>query len=381
MTTKAPHEKKSGLDAVKKWIGLAAAAISLGSAAYGVLRAQADMKERARTVTEQLETGHLQQSAGDYAQAWASFQKASEAAAKDGPIAKLLGGSSAAQNKARTAQEDLGMEWLRHAVIPEGHNFAEIADPVIKLLSADLSEASGARKADMLAHIGWGYFLKKRDDVGGTVSDPTAFYRQAVALDPTNPYANAFWGHLIAWNRGSVVDVQQHFAAALSSKREHDQVRGYQLSALKGMGLRGSESPAAEVAWWQTVNEMRKAGEPLDDETLSDMSGEYFFALGNEEQLKRLWSAVPPADHVELARILLKSPGGNGPITATAALALALELAGKPEEALTAWREVQALGHGQLSTTITMHMDPALKRLGTGAGKPGAAPAKRSGKA
>ena len=38
-------EKNSGLDLIKKWLGLVAAVLSLGSAIYGLLHAQAARKE------------------------------------------------------------------------------------------------------------------------------------------------------------------------------------------------------------------------------------------------------------------------------------------------------------------------------------------------
>lgn len=52
--------------------------------------------------------------------------------------------------------------------------------------------SSGARKADLLAHLGWAYFLKQRD--GDDSLRPETEYKEALTADADNPYANVFWG-------------------------------------------------------------------------------------------------------------------------------------------------------------------------------------------
>jgi hypothetical protein len=360
--------ERSGFDAAKKWIGISAAVLSLGSGIFGVLRTQATLKEHEGVVTEKLAAARLQEKEGDYEQAWTSYQDAAQAqASAEGPIAKLIGGWSAKRGEEiRSAQEDLAMEWLRNARIAEGHTFSEIADKAVNVLSVGLQSATGARKADMGAHIGWAYFLKSRD--GNTQSNPASFYRDAVAVDPTNPYANVFWGHWIITSNGSLAEAKQHFAAALASGRERATVRHLQLKALE---WHQSDDDAA-TAWWQAVDEMHKNSEPIGDDTRHEMGNRYYSALGSEGELKHLLAAVPPADQVELARLVLQPSDGKAaddalPVRAT--LALALEAAGHGEESLATWRDVQARAHGELSFTLTARMNEAFKRLG-------AAPAK-----
>ena len=358
MTTE--RKERSRLGVLMKWVGIGAALLSFGSAIYGVLDAQADTAERKRVVAEQMSAGRLQQAAGDYAQAWGSFQRAGEAADAGGRLAKLVGGLSTQRREARTAQEDLAMEWLRAARAPEGHTFSEIAEKPIEVLSAGVNSASGARKADLLAHIGWGYFLKQRD--GNSQLEPVQLYRDAVAADATNPYANAFWGHWLLWNRGSVAEAAQRFAAALSSNRARAVVRHFQLTALGNDRL----GETAEAAWWQVVDQMYKGGEALDGDTLGQMPSKYHSALSSDDQLKRLFAAVPPADHVELQRLLLRSDQlGASELTVKAALAVALEAAGKNEESLATWRDIQTSTQGEhLAGTLERRMNDALKRLG-----------------
>jgi len=359
-------KERGGLDAIKKWIGLAAALASFGSALYGVLRVEADVRERKHEVTAQLAAGREQQTAGDYAQAWESFERARKAAEKEGSIQKLLG-SSAQVQQVRAAQEDLLMEWVRGARGTDFAAIAAISDKTVSALTSDLDSAAGSRKADMLAHIGWAYFLKRRNDEG--VGDPMKFYREALALDPQNPYANVFWGHQILWNHGSLAQARQYFATALASNRARAVVREFQLAALGNE--RGPED--AEPAWWQAVDEMHKDNEPLDERTLNDMVGKYQSALRSDADLAVLFAAVPPAEHVELLRLLLRSapPDRNAGnvLSVKVALAAALEAAGRPEESLATWRDVQASTQGDPSFIFDSRINAALKRLSSSGGK------------
>jgi hypothetical protein len=354
-----PHTKA---DTFKKWLGLAAGVLSLGSATVGVLKTQSNMTERGHVAVEQLAAGRLQQKVGDYSHAWESFQRAAKAADGDGPIATLLGGSGKEQAQVRQAQEDLAMEWLRNASATEGHPFAEVVDKAVPVLSAAVGGAIGARKADILAHLGWAYYLKQRE--GDTQVAPLSSFRDAVAADPSNPYANAFWGRYLLWNHGRpwqtgpVPEAQQHFATALGSGRERALVRQLQLAALFG-----DSSDEAEAAWWQTVDEMRKGGEPVDAHTQREMVKKYFVAPNSDHQIERLLGLVSPAEHVELTRWLLQTGqlDEGDTLAVRANMAIALGAAGRPEEALAAWREVKAAVQLDHSYNFAARMDAALK--------------------
>jgi len=283
-----------------KWIGIAAGLLSFATAVYAVVHSEAELRERHRVVSEDLAAGHAQQAAGDYTGAWDSFAKAASVAEVDGVLAKLLGGLSEARKTIRAAQEDLAMEWIRGAQASEGHPFTEIADKVSVVLTSGANGAAGARKGDLLAHLGWAYFLKGR---GGEQNvRPEVPYQQAVAADPDNPYANVFWGHWILWNRGAVSEAGARFSAALSGGRERAVVRRFQLAALAN--VRSDESDAA---WLQVVNEMNKANESIDAATRRALYDRYALALNNQSLLRRLLSAVPVTDQVQLQRMLVQS--------------------------------------------------------------------------
>jgi len=338
-----------------KRVGIATALLAFGSAVYGVIHAEADLRERGRVVAEQLAAARAQQAAGDYPAAWESLQRASAAAEVDGTFAKLLGRLSAQRESVRMAQEDLAMEWVRGADAPEGHSFAEITPTLVQ----GANTSTGARRADLLAHLGWAYFLKGRD--GNSDVPPDSQYRQAVAADATNPYANAFWGHFIVSTNGPLSEAEQRFAAALSTTRARAVVRRFQLAAL-------SDSDADDVTaeWWRVVDEMHRHGEPLDARTRDNMQSKYYFALGDQSQMKVALSAIAPSEHVELQRMLLQSADFDSDkrLTISAAMAVALEAAGRKDEALAAWRDVQTSVHGQAGFTLEAQMKAALKRLG-----------------
>jgi tetratricopeptide (TPR) repeat protein len=342
------------IGALMKWVGIVGGLLSFGGAVYGVLQAQGDLRERGRVVEEQFQAGQVQERAGDYAAAWESFAQANSVAQTDGFFAKLLGGLSEERQKIRSAQEDLAMEWARAARAPEGHTFAEVVDKLVGTLVVGANSATGARKADLLAHIGWAYFLKRRGGDQGV--QPERQYQDAVAVDDMNPYANVFWGHWILWNHGPMAQARERFAKALASGRARGDVRHFQLAALKNAGS------AADGDWVSVVNEMHKAGEPLDEPTLRDLYGRYFFAVNNDDAFKQLLAAVPPADHIELERMLLMLSPEDRQLTLNAALAQTYEALGQREQALAAWRAVKAQ-LGGADSRLGPRADAAIKRL------------------
>jgi hypothetical protein len=337
-----------------KWVGIAGALLSFAGTIYGLLQAEGDLRERSRVMNEQLAAGHAQQSAGDYAAAWDSLEKAAAAAQVNGFFAKLLGNLSQQQQKIRAAQEDLAMQWLRESHAPEGHSFAETTDKLVNALAVGSAAVTGPRKADLLAHLGWAYFLKRRSDDFSV--QPEKLYKESVATDANNPYGHAFWGHWILWNHGSLDDANRHFQIALGAHRARADVRRFQLAALQ------NAAAEADGEWISVVNEMRKAKEPLDSATLQHLYDRYYFALNDDDQRQRLFAAVPPAEHLELQRTLLALNQADHKLTLDAMMALTYEAAGQPEQAVAAWRTVQT-DLGGAGSTLGPRADTAIKRL------------------
>jgi hypothetical protein len=367
---------RSPLDTLKKWLGLGAAVLSLGSVVYARLEYVAESKEHARATAQLLGISRTQEAAKDYAEAWASLQKAAKGVGSEGLLVKLFGGSGSQQEQVRTAQQDLAMEWLRKLpdLIEEGHHFSEVTDQVLGVLSAGLGSATGERKADLLAHIGWAYVLKQDD--GASDLHPGQFYKNALALDPANPYANTFLGYPIVEESSAsdtgIVQSRQRFDAALASSRARGELRQWIREQEIGSLHRWLGYPAAEADFWQVVDQMHKAGEPLGTVALEDMRSEY---IGTEvgvdaftANLAKVQAFVPLADHVELLRMLVLTvdPGARGYLKV--ALAIALEKGGKPGESLTAWRDAKAALGGN---DLAKQADGAIQRLSAAGTKHG----------
>jgi hypothetical protein len=341
-----------------KWVGIVTALISFGGALYGLIHSAGELRDHKRVFGEQLKSGRAQQAAGDFAGAWDSFSHAEATVADQGVFAKLLGGLSAEQQQARTAEQDLAMEWLRSSRVPEGTQFSTIADKLVSVLTVGADASSGARKADLLAHLGWAYFLKQRD--GDASLRPDAEYKVAVAADANNPYANVFWGHWILWKHGPLNDANERFANALSSDRGRSVVRHFQLAALANV-----RSNDADAAWLRVVSDMLAANEKIDSSVLNELCNRYAQALRDEALMQRILAQVPAAQQVELLQALLQSEvlSEVQKTTLNVALAKSLEGAGRSQDALEAWRMLAAELKSQPHSIWSDRAGAAIKRL------------------
>ncbi len=321
-----------------KWIAAITAVITLVLGLNQVVRVFAEVGERQRQLAELLAVADRQREVGDFPAAWASLERALVAADQGSFLAKLSGRLDAPRLELRISQEDLAMAWLRDVRVPEGKTFGDVVDPLLAVITRGSIEADEVREADLLAHIGWAYFLKSRD--AGTDIDPAQSYGQALAIDPDNPYAHAFWGHLIVWQRGSIDEANRHFAAALASGREREFVRRLQLAA-----LRNHTAPPVELALLRAVDEMRRNDEVVDEATRRYVFGIYFAAFNSDEYLRRVLGALPPHQHIETIRALYYGEGFDADRIPQreAMIALLQEEAGDREGALATWRGVQKL--------------------------------------
>ena len=348
----------SRISAVMKWVGIITALISFGTAVYALVHSASEMRDHKRVFQEQLKSGQTQQASADYANAWDSFTRAEATVAEEGVLAKLLGGLSEEQRAARTAEQDLAMEWLRSSRVPEGSQFSSIADKLISVLTVGANASTGTRKADLLAHLGWAYFLKRRD--GDQRLVPDVEYQAAVAADDKNPYANVFWGHWILWNRGALKEANERFALALSSGRAKTVVRHFQLAALAN--VRSNETDAE---WLRVASDMFAAQEKLDASVWSEVCNRYAQALGDPALMQAVNAAVMPARQVLLLQSLLQSAALSEAqkTTLEVALAQSLESAARPQDALEVWKSLQAELKSQPHSIWSDRVDAAVRRL------------------
>ncbi len=117
----------------------------------------------------------------------------------------------------RLLLEDVAMQWLREVQGDEtSKTFGEALKPALAIVDRALPGSSGSRRADLLAHQGWATFLLWRD--GDRSLRPQDRYREALAIDADNPYANAMLAHWTLWTGDDVDEAARLFGAALQGQ-------------------------------------------------------------------------------------------------------------------------------------------------------------------
>jgi hypothetical protein len=366
-TPETPSAPTSTFAKVLKWAGAITALLSLVFALQRVIQMASDTRERKRSTAELYKVGKLQQSSADYGAAWATFEKGLQTAQPGGQLARLTGQLDKEQRLFREAQEDLAMEWLQNLRLKgsSGQSFADAVDPLAAILTRGITNASGERKADLLAHFGWANFLRWRD--GDRELEPEAQYRQALEVDPANPFAHAYLAHWLLWTRrGSALpEARTHFAAALRAGRAHDEVRGKQIAALQNLNDTG------EADLLRVAAEMRGNREPMDAGALSrvrniyqDLCGRYWRNYDYEKRGEVIRGAVSPAEHLANVQVLFV---GSDDLTESVALsrdacrATLLEAFGRGPDALHVWQNVRPAAHRD--GTWSAYGVAAIKRL------------------
>jgi hypothetical protein len=226
------------------------------------------------------------------------------------------------------------------------------------LSSPERNSSSGTRKADLLAHLGWAYFLKQRD--GDESLRPDAEYKEAVAADAKNPYANVFWGHWILWNHGPLKDANERFALALSSDRARDVVRHFQLAALANV-----RSNDTDAAWLRVVSDMQVGGEKADSSLRDEVCNRYAQSLQDKALQQQILAQVPATRQVELLQSALQSEGLSEPqkTTLNVALGESLEAAGRSANAVEVWKVLAVELKSQPGSIWSDRVDAGIRRL------------------
>jgi hypothetical protein len=346
-----------------KWVGSITAVLSLIFALIKALEMVSDVRDRQRQINELYEVAKLQQANFDYNAAWASFEQAMAAAEPGGQLAKLTGQLGDERTKLRAAQEDLAMDWLRNIRITQDQTFSDIVKQLVPVLERGAVSASGSRKADLLAHVGWANFLRWR--AGQRDLNPEPIYQQALAIDSTNSYAHANLGHWQFWQRENLAEASRHFSAAIAAGREREYVRKMQLAAAKNLGSEG------DALYLAAINDMQKNSEPIDESTRNDLFSIYHFTCASRYDSVRftaLLSSVPASEQVATYRALFygehdgdfdqwKGPGRD------AGLACLLEAAQQPGEALQIWQQLQQNLPTNYGGNLKERAREAVKRL------------------
>jgi hypothetical protein len=251
------------------------------------------------------------------------------------------------------------MAWLRDARPGPGKAFSEIVNPVLPVLERGLLTAAAGRKADLLAHLGWADFLRSRDD--GVARNPETRYRDAIQLDPGNPYAHVHLGHWILWRNGPLDVARKEFSAALASGRAHDYVRTMQFAALQN-----ARTPEADGEILRVVNDMRKNKEAIDERTRASVFSMYVSAFTRDEATtQKLLTALPPSDQLETFQALFYDQDFDQAKRPSRELCLAKlqEAVGRSEDALRTLRAVQSELPANASGGLRRAVDASIARL------------------
>jgi tetratricopeptide (TPR) repeat protein len=248
-----------------------------------------DSAERNREVAHLLREGQLQHDSGDYPDAWDRYAKAH---ATDPGNATVV-----------DAQERLAMDWLDNIRTgPGSQSFRDIVDKVWPVLSNGAIGNEARRSADLLAHMGWGDFLRSRDGIGGL--DPVQYYTRSLTFESDNVFAHTMWGFHLLQKGESLAQAKEHFAKALASKRQREYVRGMQIAALMWR-----HDPELENEVIKVANEMRSNHETMPGDG-SVWPGRwrvwniYYDRLVNGSNKPQFLSALSPADHLATFRWL-----------------------------------------------------------------------------
>jgi hypothetical protein len=341
-----PSSSSSGIARALKVVAGVSAVLSLIFAIRQATIYITDHRDRQRRVAERLATAELQRSAHDYRASWSTLR---EAATMD-PRADTV----------QRAREALAMDWLEHAATSQGLALGALGDSTAPVLTRGALDARGARRGDLLAHLGWADFLRWR---GGQVDlDPAVRYRQALDADSLNPYAHAMLAHWMLWQHDRRPDeARAHFAAALRAGRQGAYVRSLELAAYGNQ-----QSAAGERELLRVANEMRVANDTIDENTRARLWSVYVSLLRQPSAASSFADSlsVAPADLVRTYRWLfaMSERSESDALTYTYLLAHLQEAAGDSADALASYRAARGRttpGDGPYRRGI----DSALARL------------------
>jgi tetratricopeptide (TPR) repeat protein len=165
-------------------------------------------------------------------------------------------------------------------------------DRLMPVLEAGLTRSKGTAAADVEAHIGWAHWLNEKIAEREFGSAAEQNLRAALTADPQNVYANAMLGNWLLQNRGTVAEAMHDFDVAVATGKVRPWVRRMQVGGLIYLDRQGARAAQVRVA-----NDIRKAGEPLDEDDKSRVLGFCFNPSTTEHsELVEALSAVPPDD-------------------------------------------------------------------------------------
>ena len=317
-------------------------------------------RERTAAISQKFATAKTEADQGEYESAFKTYQD----------LLKTDPGSRVARDQ----QVDVAMGWLDdfHVIASDGGDTENLAgtrlSEIIPVLDAGLARANSQRPraADILAHIGWAHWLNQklahREFGPGAERD----LRLALQLDTVNVFAHAMLGNWIMQTGGRTEEALMHFRIAVEGNRARPLVRRMQLGVLVY-----PRDPETRTALIRLANEMRRNGEPIDDQEKNRILTAYDPTVNSAEELSETLSAVP-ADEAWPTYLWLDTRSTDGAKLDYQRLkhdfiyASILEIERKREDALSAFQRLRTeLKRRGYDGRIVTYVDNAITRLST----------------
>ncbi|HXC95573.1 MAG TPA: hypothetical protein VNU92_07720 [Edaphobacter sp.] len=349
-------EKASVLKLVMSWVGGVTAVIGLiGSLSGGVHWLATHRTQRAQ-LASQMAVAATQMKQQEYEASVHSY----------GNILK----SDPLYAPALEGQLDATMLWVDNfSVLGKEHDEDRTAqaagvllDEIMPILDAGLARSTGSRAADVQAHLGWAHWLNWHIAQREISHLAEQNLRAAVQLDKTNPYANSMLGNWMLQNGGAFPEAIEHFNTAVASGKARSLVREMQVG-----GLLDDQVPGARKELVKSVNDMRKNGEPLDNDEKYRIRSFCFSTLNMEQDnLAESLSAVPEDDAWKTYLWLGDNRDDNtDPLARDFVYATLLDVSGKRAEALQKFRLLQQNPRSK-QFSFSDRIDQAVERLSKG---------------
>jgi tetratricopeptide (TPR) repeat protein len=328
---KAESSVKKGWPVVMGWVGGITALIGLFASVAGGVTWLINHHKQQAEVNAKMALAAAQAKQGEYQAAIQSY----------GEILK----ADPLYRPALDQQLNTAMLWAENfsVVADDNQNPAELAAPaldqIMAILDAGLTRSKGSTAADVQAHIGWAHWLNQHiaEREFGPVAEQNL--RAALTADPSNVYANAMLGNWMLQSGGSFNEAIQHLNMAVSTGKARPFVRSLQLGGLIYLDKKGARAELVKAA-----NDMRKAGEPLDEDDRRRILGFCFDpVVADLGEFSESLSAVP-LDETAKTYLWLDEMPEDGPSQSAVRDLLAanlLELSGKRKEALEKYRLLQ----------------------------------------
>ncbi len=238
-------EKGRSLKVIMTWVGGATAVLGLIGSLSGWFHTFGSHRTQRAELSAQMAVAQTQAKQEEYRASVRTYG----GILKDDPL----------YVPALDGQLDATMLWVEnfHVLGRDGASSADAAGPqldeIMPVLESGLARSKGSRAADVQAHLGWAHWLNWH--IAEREFGPAAEknLRAALALDPSNVYANAMLGNWMLQNNGNFQEAIGHFGTAVATGKARPLVREMQVGGLLHDEVRGARAELVKA-----VNDMRK---------------------------------------------------------------------------------------------------------------------------